>query len=306
MKFIMACDESGAKGYADQDEQYAGQVGVFAGILVPEVILAQTERDIEAVIAPHRSINGKLHITDLEGPAQPILRANVFDAIRALRLPCFWYAIHVAGFHCHYVTMTRLLEGTGSQTPTQGSGVKSGSPRNQPDSLHVELFRALYGHMIAFIEERSPGDVVIEARTDRVDTPIAKSFRREADRLLETSRKSIVTGYDRENQQVVKRELRFGTHFPPELQIATKVKSLDLKIVSDSDPIVMAADILANSLYHHFRSRSGGQLYADLNRPDAVAEHPLAANLDAFRNWGRPDLVGDRMFRHPRAGPAPL
>jgi hypothetical protein len=33
---ILACDESGAKGYADGDEQSPGEVGVFAGIMVPE------------------------------------------------------------------------------------------------------------------------------------------------------------------------------------------------------------------------------------------------------------------------------
>lgn len=47
MKFILACDESGAKGYADQDEQFPGQIGVFAGLLVPDQILAQVEAALE-------------------------------------------------------------------------------------------------------------------------------------------------------------------------------------------------------------------------------------------------------------------
>lgn len=33
-KIVLACDESGAKGFADRDESYPGEVGVFAGILV--------------------------------------------------------------------------------------------------------------------------------------------------------------------------------------------------------------------------------------------------------------------------------
>jgi hypothetical protein len=32
---VFACDESGAKSYADRDEQLLGEVGVFAGIMVP-------------------------------------------------------------------------------------------------------------------------------------------------------------------------------------------------------------------------------------------------------------------------------
>ncbi|WP_457309518.1 hypothetical protein [Sphingomonas sp. UYAg733] len=304
MKFILACDESGAKGYADQDEQYSGQVGVFAGLLVPESILAQTEAALEAAIAPHRGTDGKLHITDLLAPAQASLREGLYEAIRACRLPCFWYAIHVAGFHAHHNRMIGLLEDAADQARALGNLVKTGAPREKPDSLHVELFRALYGHMVAFIEERSPGEVEIEARTDPVDTPIAKSFRREADQLLDTApRKTVASGFDPVANKVIKREMRFETYWPEELRITTRVKSLDLKIVSDADPIVVAADVLANSLYHHFRNRGPDQLYADLNRPIAVADHPLAKSLDAFCNWGGGDLVGDRMFRHPKAKP---
>ena len=98
MKFILACDESGAKGYTDQDEQFPGQIGVVAGLLVPDEILAQVDAALEAAIAPHRGGDGKLHITDMEASAQADLRERLFDAIRGLHLPCFWYAIHGAAF----------------------------------------------------------------------------------------------------------------------------------------------------------------------------------------------------------------
>lgn len=35
-KVIFACDESGAKEYADKGENYPGEIGVFAGILIPD------------------------------------------------------------------------------------------------------------------------------------------------------------------------------------------------------------------------------------------------------------------------------
>ena len=35
-KVFLYCDESGAKGYANQNEAYPGEIGVFAGIMVPE------------------------------------------------------------------------------------------------------------------------------------------------------------------------------------------------------------------------------------------------------------------------------
>lgn len=306
MKFILACDESGAKGYADQDEQYAGEVGLLAGLLVPDPVLQKTEIALEAAIAPQRGIDGKLHIADLPPPSQAALRQGIFDVIRAERLLCFWYAIHVAGFHAHHKWTQAFLNDAIADASALSNRVKRGSPRENPGSLHGELFRGLYGHIVAFIEERSPGEVEIEVRTDRVDKPIAKLFRLEAERLLDdASRRSLVTGFDTVDQKIVKAEVRFETHWPEELRISTTVKALDLKTVTDADPIVVAADVLANSLCHHFRNRSDAERYGDLNRPSAVAGHPLAQSLDTFWNWGGADLVGDRLFRHPLAPPPP-
>lgn len=305
MKFILACDESGAKGYADQDEQFPGQIGVFAGLLVPDEILAQVEAALEAAIAPHRGGDGKLHITDIEATAQADLRQRLFDAIRELRLPCFWYAIHVAGFHAHHAMFAGLIAGAGENAASLVETIKRPKPRVAPGSLHVELFRGLYGRIVAFIEERAPSDVTIEARTDRVDTPIAKSFHQEAERLLDkTPRTSTVSGYDSVENKVMKRQVTFETHWPESLRITTNVVSLDIRTVSDADSIVVAADVLANSLHHHFRQREADEMYEDLNRPNAVQGHPLAQSLDAFWNWGGPDIA-DRLFRHPKAKPLP-
>jgi len=306
MKFILACDESGAKGYADQDEQYAGEVGVFAGLLVPDPVLQKIEIALEAAIAPHRGIDGKLHITDLPAPSQAALRQGIYDVIRAEQLPCFWYAIHVAGFYAHHKRMQALLNDAAADASAHSARVKTGSPRENPGSLHGELFRGLYGHIVAYIEERSPGEVEIEVRTDRVDKPIAKLFRLEAERLLDDApRRVVATGFDTVDKKIVKAEARFETNWPEELRFLTTVKALDLKTVNDADPIVLAADALANSLCHHFRNRSDAERYGDLNRPSAVAGHPLAQSLDTFWNWGGADLVGDRLFRHPLAPPPP-
>ena len=69
--------------------------------------------------------------------------------------------------------------------------------------------------------------------------------------------------------------------------------------MGDNDPLTIAADVLVNSLCHLFHNREPTDLYGDLNRPAAIAAHPLHQNLDSFWNWGGPDLVGDRLYRHP-------
>lgn len=305
MKIILACDESGAKGYADQDEQSPGEVGVFAGVFVPEEVLAAAEQRLEAAITPYRGTDGKLHITDLPPEQQHGLRSDIFAAILELNLPCFWYAIHVAGFHdFHRMTQQILSDArTDMAALNPNRRVKVGSPREKAESLHAMLFTGLYSHIVAYIEERRPGPVEIVVRTDHVDAPIAKLFQQKAGDLLDTDpRTSTATGFDTVTKTVVSADVRFEAQIPPELQVTTSVDSLTITPVGDEDPIVVAADVLANSLSHLFHNRSAEDLYGDLNRPSAVESHSLLPVLASFNNWGGPD-ISDRMYRHPAAPP---
>jgi hypothetical protein len=146
-KLILACDESGAKGYADQDEAYPGEVGVFAGILIPEECLERITPKFQGIYDRYKPASGKLHIADLQDHLKEALRRDVYGAIRDFRLPCFWYAIHVAGLHNWHKSNEaiiadakhKLLEARGGKAPR----VKRGSPRSNPASMHVQLFLGL-------------------------------------------------------------------------------------------------------------------------------------------------------------------
>jgi hypothetical protein len=84
------------------------------------------------------------------------------------------------------------------------------------------------------------------------------------------------------------------------LQFDLTDESFGIKVVKDDDPLVLAADVLANVNYL-FSSRRSTERYKPLNGPDAVAEHPLASHLNAFRDWGSGEIVGDLIFKHPKA-----
>lgn len=305
-QIILACDESGAKGYADQDERRPGEVGVFAGLMVPERQLARVTAMLEGAVERFRTGDGKLHVTDLAPDAQHELRTAIFTAIRAADLPCFWYAIHVAGFHRHHLQfqqiITKARQAAAAMTPKPR--IRTGSPRDKPDLLHNALFQGLYMHLVAFIEERDPGPASIEVRTDRVDGPIAKSFAEEARKLLDYGpRRNSLKGFDTHEQRVVEVQVEHRTDLPSALKAATTVERLTIVPTGDDDPLVIAADVLANSLCHLFHHRGPAELYTDLNRPEAILGHPLAHNLCTFWDWGGPDLVGDRLYRHPQAPP---
>lgn len=65
MKVFFYCDESGAKGYANQDEAFAGEIGVFAGIMVPEECLATVKQAFDQIASRYTPASGKLHIAEL-------------------------------------------------------------------------------------------------------------------------------------------------------------------------------------------------------------------------------------------------
>ena len=301
-RIIFACDESGAKGYADQDEQYPGEVGVFAGFLVLEGNLAEKLPPFQALIPKYSSPDGKLHIADLSPEQQEALRQDVYQAILNSGLPCFWYAIHVAGFHSWHQVEERLLKN--ARAVTTASTVKRGSPRSDPSSLHAALFNGLYGHLIAFLEKCEKTDVLIEVRSDQIDPPIIKVFEEEAHRLLSTDPNITPgTGFDTVTKAIVHGQITSQAHIPPELEIKTSVRKLTFNPIQAGDGLVLAADVMANSLYHLFKNRPVNERFCPLNTPAAVAAHPLAKNLDAFKDWGEGDLLGDRLYRHPNAPP---
>lgn len=305
-KVIVYCDESGAKGYANQDEAYPGEVGVFAGIMVPEECLATEQSIFDKIAARYTPASGKLHIADISSKQQEALRAELFAAIKGTNLPCFWYAIHVAGLHADHQSQMAMLKQHGEALLSARNGVKPrirrGSPREEPASMHVELFSGLYSHLAAFLLERNQQNVDVEIRTDQVDTPIVNRFTEVAKELLSNDPNvATVTGFDTVEKRIVTGSVTVEVKFPPALNLPLLVNSLSIVTVPDSDGLVLAADVLANSLNHLFKNRNADTRYGPLNCKDAVVAHPLAAHLDTFSNWGAEDCVGDGIYRHPKA-----
>jgi hypothetical protein len=302
---VFACDESGAKGYADQVESHPGEVGVFAGILVPQEIDATARPEFQAIYDQYKPATGKLHIAELCPDQQEALRQDVYAAIRKLNLPCFWYAIHVDGLNNWHLTQKKFLDdarqaaSAARQPPPR---VKRNSPRDNPTSMHEELFAGLYAHLIAFLEERERKEVAIEVRTDPIDSPIVKNFEELAKRLLsDDPLLRTVKGWDTVTKQNVEGVIEVRVTMPPSMQIEAVVTKLTINTVRDGDGYVLAADVLANSLNYLFKHRDQAELYKPLNQPAAIIKHPIAHHLAAFYDWGIGDLVGDRLYRHPKS-----
>jgi hypothetical protein len=123
---VLACDESGAKGRAGRSEASPGEIGVFAGLMVPADLLRTAAPTFNAIALRYAPDDGKLHIADLSPERQQALRADIYALIRKNKIPCFYEAIHVAGFHRFQKEREKLIsQGYASRR----SAIKMGQPR---------------------------------------------------------------------------------------------------------------------------------------------------------------------------------
>lgn len=169
----------GCQGLRRPNRVVPGEVGVFAGILVPDECEAAARPELQAIIDKYKPQTGKLHIADLTPEQQGALRQDVYAAIRKLSLPCFWYAIHVEGLHTWHLAQIKMREETkqAALTVQPTPRVKLGSVRDAPPSMHEELFAGLYGHLVAFLEERAARKCPSRFGPIRSTLPSSKTFR---------------------------------------------------------------------------------------------------------------------------------
>ena len=302
--FIFAIDESGAKGYADQIESYPGAVGVYAGMLVKQEDDTNMRPVFQDIFNRYKTDTGKLHITGLESGRQENLRKDVFTAVRELNLPCLWYAIHVQGLHDWYMTennrTTKLNEAV--REIRQQMRIKPSNKHNQPPLMHEALFEGLYGHLIAYLAEQGIKEMAVDIRTDQIDKSTVNNFKRIADEFLSNDPyRRDHTGWDTVTEKVVKGHIQIDIEFPPILDIGLAISCQINNIIDEGDVYIVAADVIANSLYHLFKNRDQSERYEPLNTPAAIINHPLADNLWHFQQWFNDDPVGDQLYRHPKS-----
>ncbi|WP_338583849.1 hypothetical protein [Erwinia aphidicola] len=95
---VIIIDESGAKGYAKNEESYLGEFGVMAGFLLNENDLSRMRYIIEQSFNDI-SIDGKLHMASLDKEKKEIAISRVRTFMRLYKIKWTYSAIYVNGYH---------------------------------------------------------------------------------------------------------------------------------------------------------------------------------------------------------------
>jgi len=291
------CDESGAKGYADRPEQCPGETGVFAGYFIPEPLFEDVSAKLEATSSRYFSTE-KPHLRDLSPDQSSELRSSVFSIIRTWGLPCTYEAIHVQGLNLAH---QRILEIDESARKARTSPTRI-SWRPRPRLLQNELFQGLFCKAAAFFFDNCSVDRdVLTIFVDKVDASILEQFRLAAREMTDFGPRTVeVKGWDPKEKKVVHGEIRFG-HKGTELPVMKRMRRLHYEIELGADHLVLAADVLANSIQHIFRTRPPQEVGRPLHTASAIRDHELRAYFYGLMgDEGREGLwFSDSILMHP-------
>lgn len=287
---VVFCDESGAKGYADQLEKEPGEIGIFAGFPVQRENLGLLAAEFKNELAEFRESTGKIHIAEVSPERQERLRQKVYTVLLRRPIFCFYEAIHVQGFHSAYKSQCEFVESVAAKLG------KTRKKKPVPQSLHVHLFEGFYGRILTFCAKVGITNIAIEIRTDRVEGPILKKFHSQAEALLNDTRRYKLTRWDPETSKATKGNITLKLKGSP---APIAVRDCIIQPAAEDSDLVLVADVLANSLNYHFRNRPADKKFGPLNIKEAISTHPLARILN-FRQ-GRPAWdFADSLFAHPR------
>jgi hypothetical protein len=281
MALYLICDESGAKGGANVPEKKPGEVGIFAGYFLLGEQVAPVRHDLDAICAPFRQPDGKLHVAEMGAPAQA-LRQQVFAYLLAHDIDCAYAAIHPQGFHVNFLG--------------QGEGAVN-------ESLHSELFLGLFAKAVAYREDRGLTDRPLRVLTDRIDKGVRRGFNRAvAEFLNEDAVEETVSRYVPETGALEQLDVTWTfTHdLPDEWEIALiAADEYAIEVDQENGSLTAAADVIAGSLRHFFEGRSGTRLGGLLSRHDSVAGHPIEPRVYGLTAPGGYAPLGDTIYRHP-------
>lgn len=297
MDVYLICDESGAKGYSDVSEAYPGETGVFAGYLINGNHLPKFRKHINQIASKYFSATTKYHITELSDEKKEDLRNEVFDAIKQNNLVCVYEAIHVEGFKAEH---DRIISIKNSHVKERRSDIKV-SNNIKSDSLHGILFQGLFAKAIAYCLDTFNSGYKLTILIDRVDRPVYQCIKNAAKELTDFSpSETKVTGWDPHSQQVVKGKIEVVMDIPASYGMSDIADTLfEMSMDESNSPLMLGADILANSINYVFKSRNQEDIGKPLNDKYSVHTHQLYQQF--YGLWEDKDSAWttDAIYMHP-------
>lgn len=291
MDTLAFVDEAGARGFSrNLTEDRDNEVALFCALVFPadriDTFRARFEPGYNNFIAA-KPEGEKAHITDAFKPGNEEwaavadeVRSEFYNLVAELEIPIIYEARRL---NIERSGHERLEELTAEARASRRSNIKA-SHRASQSRVEEQLIIGLTLKLDAFCEDFSRQRV--DLYFDEIDEPLAKVYRAAIDVTRHVGDKTTtVKGWDPDAKKPVTGEIHIKAQAPIPLDVRFVG---DLHVAGKSDPLVLATDVVANSLHYHLRSLPDD---AYLNRPSSISGWVLAERVYGVREDAIEDLI---------------
>ena len=284
-------DEAGAGGYSRRLASTRDhELGLMCALLFPAARVEEFRNIFLPGYQKFREVmpdNAKLHITDAFAPGNKSqatvarsVRSEFFDLLCRHQIPVVYEARRLKLERDSYERLEDLV----SKSKTACRSPIRISERASNSTVEEQLIFGLALKLDAFCEDAEC--LQVDLLFDNIDNNIAQVYRDviESTRNIDKS-SQIVEGWNSETKSRVQGEIFVEVNAPFPLNTHFLGK---LCVVGKEDPLVLAADIVANSLYGHLQSLSPK---AKLNSPTSISGWDLESRIYGVRDNAMEDII---------------
>ncbi len=284
-------DESGSRGYSRNLEPARDhEIGLMCALLIPakhfenyhNAFLPGYKRFLDA-----KPDNAKPHITDAFTPGNECwaaiarsVRSEFHRLIHCLQISVVYDARRLAVERDSHERQKVFIS---QIKKLRRSPIRITDHPNQP-KVEDELVLGLAIKLNAFCQDSRYQKVGL--LFDEIDSNVAQKYR---EIIAEISNigdsRYVVKGWNQETKSKVQREISFSIH----ASIPLGARFLgELHVVGKNNPLILAADIVTNSLYDHLSSLPHD---AYLNRPSSIEGWNLKSRVYSVRDDAIEDII---------------
>ncbi|HCB0355313.1 TPA: hypothetical protein MYM73_003587 [Klebsiella variicola subsp. variicola] len=259
---VIIIDESGAKGYAKNEESYLGEFGVMAGFLLDERDLSRMRYIIEKSFNDISS-DGKLHMASLDKEKKEIAISRVRTFLKLYKIKWTYSAIYVNGYH----QFNRSLD----------------NRKNKKELLHSTLFEHLmtklcYNGIKISLSQRKKS-FSLKCISDHIENATINKFKKDMKIPLKYLRgDSIIIEEDEHGN---KRKL-------------DTLENIDLSISTENSSLTFISDVISYVTWKYLNTEIEKNNDIKLQCKGTMKGHPFRSSM--FLVYNDEDSIIDDIF----------
>ncbi|ENG7015189.1 hypothetical protein ABUZ23_001224 [Yersinia enterocolitica] len=252
LKQIIIIDESGAKGYAKNTEEYIGDFGVMAGFLLNENDLSRMRYIIEQSFND-LSIDGKLHMASLNKEEKELVISRVRTFMRLYEIKWTYSAIYVNGYHRF------------NSSSTIGP--------NKKDLLHSTLFEHLMTKLIIngvkISLSQNKKSFSLTCISDHIENKTIRKFKNDMKIPLKFLRgENLITEIDDQ-----------GNEKPLDT-----LKNIEINIKTENSTLTFISDVISYVTWKHLGNKINENNDIKLQCKSTMENHPFFSSMALMFN----------------------